>query len=150
MQFFDPESRGALLGQFDRSALEGLLAGISLVDKEQPSRMPSQVSWRPAGDDLERSSGEATGENRVAIRFAGLDLQGVTQHRRRAKRGLEIADRKIAGVGFGGQHDKHLRRIIGDVAADRRGDQSRKANATRFDEGDALDLRIDIVSAISR
>ena len=54
------EGRGALLGQFDRIALDGLLARIRLVDKEQAAGVPSQVSRRAAGDDLKRSPGEAT------------------------------------------------------------------------------------------
>jgi hypothetical protein len=53
------ERQCPLLGQSDRRALRPNLAGVRLVDDQDPRGVPSKVSRRPARNDLEGPASEA-------------------------------------------------------------------------------------------
>ena len=136
------KAQRALFGKQDRRTLGARLHRVRLVDEQHARRVPSEVPWSLAGDDLQRAASEQAMQDRRAIlAVINLARERTAQGRARLKRRLKVRNHVVAAVGLGRQQAQDRRRLIGDEVPEGAGQQRVKPTRAALHQRHPLDGR---------
>ena len=137
------KAQRALFGKQDRRTLGARLHRVRLVDEQDAGRVPSEVPWSLAGNDLERAAGEQAMQDRRAIlAVINLARERTAQGRARLKRRLKVRNHVVAAVGLGRQQAQDRRRLIGDEVPESSGQKRGESDPTGLQQAHAFDLGV--------